>query len=351
MVLCCRSAARFVSLSRGRVASCQLIVTPAALILRASSPAGILIWCVIGFCAGIGLFFYGFQLLQRRRLILDTPLSKIRSASMGMVEISGQAVGPYTMIAPITERPCYYYRTLVWEYKQNGKNKQWVKVVGECVHVPFFVDDNTGRILIDPRGADLDLHRDFEEEFCDSFFTIKDPAPDNVHRFLSRHGIATSNKIKVEEYCIKPKNSLFILGTVGDNPGVEVNPQPVQDFEVSSSFSERKITLSLHPLSFSVVSPTLSNVPVFNAGSLLPSLRLATRPGVQAQVIRRTTGLTANPAQPAEPEKVADALRKAGISSPAAWAAAGLANASVRVMNASSAVLSDPRGRKSQRLR
>ena len=96
------------------------------LFLRTSSPAGLYIWCVVGLCLGLYLFFQGFRLLQRRQLILDTPVSKIRSASMGMVELSGLAVGPYTMIAPITSRPCYYHRTLVWEWKQSGKNKRWV---------------------------------------------------------------------------------------------------------------------------------------------------------------------------------------------------------------------------------
>jgi hypothetical protein len=313
-------------------------VTPAALILRASNPAGILIWCAIGFCAGIGLFFYGFRLLLRRRLILDTPLSKIRSAAMGMVEISGQAVGPYALIAPITERPCYYYRTLVWEYKQHGKNKQWVKVVGECMHVPFFIDDNTGRLLIDPRGADLDLHRDFREEFCDSLFTIKDPAPDNVHRFLSRHGIVTGNKIKVEEYCVKPKNSLFILGTLGDNPGIEVGPQPVEDIEAASAFSAGKFSLSLNPLSFSV-SSAVSEAAVFDAGALSSSAEFATRTLPQPQPQCRSLASAGEPLPRAQSERVAEALRKAGITAPAAWAAAGLGNAGVQVMGAPSAAL------------
>ncbi len=311
-------------------------MTSAAFILRASNPAGILLWCVIGFCAGIGLFFYGFRLLLRLRLILDTPLSRIRSASMGMVEISGQATGPYTMIAPITERPCYYYRTLVWEYKQHGKNKEWVKVVGECMHLPFFVDDNTGRLLIDPRGADLDLHRDFQEEYCDSFFSIKDPAPDNVHRFLSRHGIVTDNKIKVEEYCIKPKNSLFILGTLGENPGIEVAPQPVQDFETASSFSEKKFTLSLHPLSLAMAPPSaLSDGDDFDASPWSASSQFATQSLAQPKIISRPSASAANPLVRAEPEKVAAALQKAGISSPAAWAAAGLASSGVRAMESS----------------
>jgi hypothetical protein len=156
------------------------------------------------------------------------------------------------MIAPITARPCYYYRTLVWEWKQRGKNREWVKVAGECMHVPFFVDDNTGRMLVDPRGADLDLHRDFQQEFCDSFFTTKEPAPDNVRSFLARHGIVTNNKIKVEEFCIKPKNSLFILGTLADNPGLELSPRPVREVEAVSSGGPGGFSLSLDSLSISL---------------------------------------------------------------------------------------------------
>jgi hypothetical protein len=291
-----------------------------ALLLRTSDPRGLVLWCVLGFSAGIGLFIYGFRLLQRRRLILDTPFSKIRSASLGMVEISGLAVGPYTMVAPITARPCYYYRTLVWELKQQGKNKNWVKVAGECMHLPFFVDDNTGRVLVDPRRADLDLHHDFEEEFCDSFFTLKGPAPDSVRSFLLRHGVSTKNRIKVEECCIKPKNALFILGTLGENPGLEVGPQPIRDAETISSFSPQGFSLSIHSLSFSSIASENN----FEPGS--PAQRLATQSEVRSQeVIRLSPGSGATTtANMTQQQKVAAALRKAGISNPAAWATAGV---------------------------
>jgi hypothetical protein len=108
----------------------------ATLLSRSNSPAQPIALCVIGIGLGIYLFYQGFRLLQRRRLILDTPASKIRSASVGMVELSGLAAGPYTLTAPVTAKACYYYRTLVWELKQSGKNKQWVKVAAECMHVP-----------------------------------------------------------------------------------------------------------------------------------------------------------------------------------------------------------------------
>jgi hypothetical protein len=302
-----------------------------ALIVRSSDPTGLLFWCALGFCAGIGLFFYGFRLLQRRRLILDTPFSKIRSASMGMVEVSGLAVGPYTMIAPITARPCYYYRTLAWEYRQNGKNKEWVKVAGECMHVPFFVDDNTGRLLVDPRGADLDLHRDFQEEFNGSFFSTRDDAPGNVNSFLSRHGVVTSNRIKVEEYCIKPKNSLFILGTLAENPGIEVAPQPVQGAEAINSFSRRGFSLSINLFSFN----TQRTDDAFLSGS--PALPLATQYEARPQGTGRLPISATGKTLAVPPQKVADALLKAGISNPAAWAAAGVTSPGIGVT-----VIEDP---------
>jgi hypothetical protein len=291
---------------------------------RSSDPRAFVLWCLVGFCAGIGLFIYGFRLLQRRRLILDTPFSKIRSAAMGMVEVSGLAVGPYTMVAPITAHPCYYYSTAIWEYKQNGKNKNWVKVAGECMHLPFFVDDNTGRVLVDPSGADLDLHRDFQQEFCDSFFTTKEPMPGNVRSFLSRHGIVTYNKIKVEEYCIKPKNSLFILGTLGENPGIEVGPQPIQSSDTIGSIAAGGFSLSVNSLSFSMGSGDGN----FSLGSI--AQRFSTQPETPPDPVRHegmhisSQSVAAKTTDAAQQEKITAALLKAGIASPAAWAAAGV---------------------------
>lgn len=319
----------FARLIMGRPLLTWTPMTAIAIVTHSSSPGGLLFWCGIGFFAGIGLFFYGFKLLQRRRLILDTPFSKIRSASMGMVEISGQAVGPYTMIAPITGRPCYYFRTVVSEYKQRGKNSEWVKVAGDCMHVPFFVDDNTGRVLVDPRGAELDLHCDFKQEFCDSFFTTKEPAPPNVREFLARHGVMTGNKIRVEEYCIKPKNSLFILGTLAENPGIEVTAQPIKDADTVNSFTRQGSSLSIN----ATVLSFQGNDGGFQMRS--PGFQLALQRNGGAP---KVTQVFSKSTQSAEgQQKVADALLKAGISNPAAWAAAGIPSGSQGVQ-----VMADP---------
>ena len=174
--------------------------------------------------AGLYFFARGFGVLARRRLITSTPQSKIRSAAVGLVEVSGLAVGPHTVHAPISGLPCFYYRTIAWEHKDSGRSNDWQKVAEEILYLPFFLDDGTGKLLIDPRGAELDLHRDVRHEFSDSIFSSADAVPDNVRNFLLRHGVSSDNKVRVEEFCIKPKNALFIVGTLAENPQYRGKP-------------------------------------------------------------------------------------------------------------------------------
>jgi hypothetical protein len=302
--------------------------------------------CIVGMGTGIYLFYQGFHLLQRRHLILDTPLSKIRSASMGMVELSGLAAGPYTVVSPITARSCYFYRTLVWELKQCGRNKQWVKVAAECMHVPFFLEDSTGKVMVDPCSAELDLHCDFKQEFCDSFFTTKEKVPDNVRAMLSRHGVATTTRVKVEEYCIKPKNALFVLGTLGENPGLELTPQPIYDDEHNtltfgkslwgsavggaSNFLE---TIRKRDSSEEEEEPSVSQR-LFGGIALREPVEVTASAGPEIghisgvaspEVVRLSTSFGSSRAgEMTQQEKIAAALMKAGITNPSAWQAAGI---------------------------
>jgi len=278
-------------------------------------------WPMLGACAGMYCFYRGFCLLQRKRLIMDTPASKIRSAAMGLVEVSGLATGPYTLTAPITGVPCYFYRSTAWEWKQQGRNSSWQKVAEENMHVPFYLDDNTGRVLVNPQGAELDIHCDFKEEFSQSLFGSSLDIPMNASAFLLRHGVSGTRKIKLEEHCIKPKNALFILGTLATNPGVAVKPDPVR----SEVTSVNKVSMDL---SRSIIG-TLT-------GALIPA-SISTSSDMSFTMSRTVEGTrhvtpvvtSPNPSilDKAQQEKIGAALMKAGITSPTAWAAAGLAGA------------------------
>ena len=60
-------------------------------------------------------------MLRFKRMILNTPLSRIHSASVGLVEVMGTPVGPHVLTAPVTGEPCYYYRVQAWQWVEYRK--------------------------------------------------------------------------------------------------------------------------------------------------------------------------------------------------------------------------------------
>ncbi len=111
-----------------------------------------------GFSSGaisglLAVFFFisGFRLLQLKRLIQNTPTSKIRSIAMGRVEVHGNARRQYALFSPMTNIACIYYRLV--RYKRNSKNNWVVSSITSSGHVPFWIEDETGRVSIDPSAA------------------------------------------------------------------------------------------------------------------------------------------------------------------------------------------------------
>jgi hypothetical protein len=231
----------------------------------------------IGAVAGVVIFCRGFRMLHFKRLVLNTPLSKIRSASMGLVEVSGTAVGPRTIRAGITGAPCYYYCATAWESRESGRSSEWKKVAEETLYVPFFVEDSTGRLLVDPQGADLDVHRTFRDEFSTSLFGGRDMFPENVLQFLLRNGIGGSGNIRLEEHCIEPGYPLFILGTLAENSD-RGNSMPATHVTVPSSSIRSRSSFSFFAGSGNGLLQAVSGIPTTafgGAGTQVPMSRTA----------------------------------------------------------------------------
>ena len=270
----------------------------------------------VAIAGGLYFFFLGFQMLARKRLLLATPTSKVRSAALGLVEVNGMAAGPYTMPAPITGKPCFLYRTTAWQQRAD-KKQEWERVADETLHLPFFIDDGTGQLLIEPLGADLDLRHDFGEEyavsfFSSNFFSNEAVVSPRISVFLSRHGIVPARRLRIEERLIKPEDALFIAGTLTENPGVAVQP-----------FSPREVRIDermdVHRDDSRAAPPSSSSD---NLSGQLPA----------QQVIRLQSGVgPSTTPEMSQQAKIAAALTRAGITKPEAWSVAGVPYHSVLV--------------------
>ncbi len=112
----------------------------------------------LAFIFGISVLgFERFLRLQaRRRLMQDTPTSRIRSAAQGYVELEGYATASTSspVFSPLTHTECVWYQFKVEERETDNKgNTHWRTVrSGTSSHL-FLLDDNTGECVIDPDKA------------------------------------------------------------------------------------------------------------------------------------------------------------------------------------------------------
>src|SRR5262249_34113199 len=135
----------------------------------------------------------------------------------GLVEVSGMPTGPQTIPAAITGDACYYYRARAWQWNSSGKGGSWQEVVDESLFVPFFLEDSTGKVLVNPQNGQLDVHHSFSDEIHPAWLGLDSCMPKNVGNFLALHGLASSEKIRLEEQIIRPGFPLFVFGTLGEN--------------------------------------------------------------------------------------------------------------------------------------
>jgi len=168
------------------------------------------LWGIAGVGVGVFLFFRGFPFLKRKHLIQNTPTSTIRGAALGAVEVSGTVVGPYTLISPLSEADCFYYHALA---RTTGEEEK--KGAEEVLYAPFFLDDGTGRLMVDPRGAEMELRPSVDEEYSPS------TGDAFTRHFLVRRGLSSAAPANLQEYCIRPGDHLFVLATLQENPGLE----------------------------------------------------------------------------------------------------------------------------------
>ncbi len=101
-------------------------------------------------CLSPLLLWAGFHFIRLKRQIENTPTSKVRSIAMGMVEVKGRALRQYALISPMSHIPCVFYRLTKYRREKN----QWkVTSISSSNTVPFLLEDDTGKVEIDPAGC------------------------------------------------------------------------------------------------------------------------------------------------------------------------------------------------------
>lgn len=182
--------------------------------------------------AGVIAVLAGYRAYRRlhlARLIEDTPTAKIRSAPQGYVELQGKARlmdGP-PIVAPLSALPCVWYRYRIEQEEtvqaQGRTQRRWVTVEeGESTDL-FWLEDRTGRVVIDPEGAEVTPKgKDTWHSHAGAVLRGQ-PAP--VANYLARHPGASRRRFT--EWRLASGQRLYAIGLLkaaqshADAPTVE----------------------------------------------------------------------------------------------------------------------------------
>ena len=171
---------------------------------------------------GIVLFTFGLFKSNRKRLIESIPTSKIRSIAMGLIEIYGKVtpINQSVLKSPFSLKDCVYYKYNIDEYRSTGKSSAWITIAKGEEKIPFYVQDETGKVTVDPSGAKIEISKDFQIQSGMG----TDP-PGSVKQFLRTKNLrfegvlfGINKTMRFIEYFIEPNDHLYVLGTAADNP-------------------------------------------------------------------------------------------------------------------------------------
>ena len=190
---------------------------------------------LVGIGAGLFCFFKGLRIYREHRVIADTPNSTILGMAMGFVEVHGKA-GPaqgQLVNSPVTRTPCLFYKVDIKGFGEGRDGRPWSHHLTDTKGVPFYLDDGTGKVLVDAHGAELELIRTAWRETGGASLRGVVEAFRDLHsppRFLVEDneliGYAVSlsssdsptKRYRFTEYCLLPGHWYDVAGTCVQNP-------------------------------------------------------------------------------------------------------------------------------------
>ncbi len=158
-----------------------------------SSVDEFVMYAVAGVFIGIYAFYYGFTQWNKFKKVADTTTSKVRSMAAGLVELNGKTIAIKALTSPVSKQGCVYYKVEHQTYIRSEKGGHWITTSIDQEYENFYLQDDTGKVEVDPRKADIDIPQK------------------KVQYYGSRRDI---------EYFLSPDGDCYVLGTAKIRPGV-----------------------------------------------------------------------------------------------------------------------------------
>jgi len=195
---------------------------------------------------GAALVYCGFNCQHKYRLIKDIPRSKVRSIALGLVEVHGRVEADELLAAPFSGSRCVYHKYEIKEYRRHTRRDskgrtstsyRWETIARGERRIPFFARDDTGRVRVEPTGAEIDIS--LKKAFLQragafgglgrfitalkNWDSLKETAMDvsgmKLEPLEAGSGLSLGSRVgdrKYLEYYLEPEENLFVIGTAAN---------------------------------------------------------------------------------------------------------------------------------------
>ncbi|HTA17026.1 MAG TPA: GIDE domain-containing protein [bacterium] len=208
----------------------------------------VLEFSVIGLVAGIWFFATSFKKLRLRRAVENTPRSAVGATAMGKCEVRG-VTGPAgaAMVGPLSGLKCVWYRWMVQELQQSGRNARWVTLKDEQSFEAFLLSDETGQVRVEPRGAGVEPGEPLvyeNSEFhhaVDAMATMGVMAGPLALEWMGSGGMFSRPR-RLTEWTLAPNQEVLVLGVLRSLQGADGAPVKV----LSRGLNNEPFFISIH---------------------------------------------------------------------------------------------------------
>lgn len=168
---------------------------------------------------GAVISFFGYVFWKRRKLIAELNITKICDLSTKqsrLVMLKGKAKKGKLLTAPFSGIKCVFYQYEIMEERWMIRRRMWEIIAkGVSDKAPFYLEDETGEILIDPHSIEVDIpvRYSFVRKTGESF-------PPQLLELIRNIGFnheilrGVKKKLKFKEEYILLDQEILIVGTV-----------------------------------------------------------------------------------------------------------------------------------------
>ncbi len=172
--------------------------------------------------AVIVLVLKGFERAAQAKMHRFRATTDCGGVAPGPVELKGRVSSKATVAPVLTDKPAVYHKTVI----QDGRNGDWRTTVDDEKMTLFYVEDDSGRVRVDPRGAE---------------FHVSDSVSETVKAGESRFKIGPEprqevNQRRFNENVLAVGDEVYVLGHARENRELavpEIRAEKDQPFVIS----------------------------------------------------------------------------------------------------------------------